>query len=77
MKQVSHRGYLLVEEIMKLRYIVEGKFAATFTASEKVKSQDDANRMVFSLKLLNQKEGYMKYSGFILYDNDNKIIHRY
>lgn len=61
---------------MKLRYIVEGKFSASFTASTKVKSFDEAIRKTVSLSLLNQKAGYMKYSNAILYDDENKIIKR-
>jgi len=61
---------------MTLRYIVEGKHAATFTATTKVKDRDEAIRKCFSLSLLNQKEGYKKYSTPVLYSNDNQLLER-
>lgn len=62
---------------MKLRCITELKHAATFTSSYKCLTQRDADKKVVSLKLLNEKAGYLKYSGFILYDGNNNIVYRY
>jgi hypothetical protein len=65
------------EQKLVLRYVVETKFSATFTASKNLKTEDDVIRLLMSLGLLNFKAGYKKYSNPILYDQDNKIIRRY
>lgn len=62
---------------MKLRYTIEGKFSATFTATKIVKHEGEAIRVALSLLMLNQKEGYKMYSSFILYDNNDQIIKRF
>lgn len=61
---------------MKVRYSVEGRFSATFTASKIVKDMGEAVRVCISLGLLNLKEGYKKYSNPILYDDQNNVIER-
>lgn len=59
---------------MILRYTVEGKFNATFTASTPVKDETEAYRKAISLSLLNSKEKYNKYTRAILYDDNNNKI---
>lgn len=61
---------------MKVRYVVEGKFSSSFTASKKVKDEGEAIRLVMILGLNNLSEGYAKYSNPILYDDNNTIIKR-
>lgn len=68
--------YKTEKELMILRYKIEGKHAATYTGSKKVKDLDDAYRLFVSLALMNQKVGYKKYITATLYDDNNKIIKR-
>lgn len=63
----------LDDKKMKLKYKVEGKFSATFTATTKCKDEPEAHRKVVALGALNLKEGYKKYSNPILYNDDNTI----
>jgi hypothetical protein len=62
---------------MKLRYTVEGKFSATFTASVNVNDYEAAIQQVFYLKIRNHHAGYKQYSNFVLYDDKNKIVRRW
>jgi len=59
---------------MILRYTVETKHKSTFTASKKVDSKNDAEKIRNKLINVNKNEGYSKYSNFILYTNDNILI---
>lgn len=59
---------------MTLRYVVETKHKSAFTASIIVNSENDAKIIYNKLIKMNKKEGYAKYSNFILYDVNNEII---
>lgn len=59
---------------LTLRYSCETKYAKVFTGSKKVKDRAAADAKVSSLLAINIREGYQKYTGFKLYDENNKII---
>ncbi len=62
---------------MKLRWTIEGKHSATFTSSKNVKTKEEADKTVVSLKMQNGHEGYVKNSRFILYDDNNNPVIKY
>jgi len=77
MKSIYNKTSNTLRDKYILRYMVEDRFSATFTATKELKNEDEANKILMSLGLLNLKAGYKKYSNPILYDMDNKIIRRY
>jgi hypothetical protein len=59
---------------MIFRYTVETKHKPSFTASKKVISEEEAESIWKKLRKQNDKEGYSKYSHFILYSDNNKFV---
>ena len=60
--------------VMILRYTVETKHKPSFTASKKVDSENEAQDIWKRLRKLNNKEGYSKYSHFVLYTDNNEFV---
>jgi len=56
---------------MILRYIVEKEGTPTFTATSQCKLKIEAELKVDCLRRINIKTGYIKYSNFKLYTDDN------
>lgn len=59
---------------MILRYTVETKHSLSFTASKTVDSEDEAKDIWKRLRKVNDKEGYSKYSRFVLYNDNNEVV---
>lgn len=60
-----------------LRYVVEAYFNKSFTASKKCKCLSDADKRVSAMKGVHYPDGNKKYSKFIVYDENDKIIKVY
>ena len=63
--------------MMIFRYVVETKHKPSFTASKKVNSEHEAEEIWKRLRRANDKEGYFKYSRFVLYDDDDEFVCSY
>lgn len=62
---------------MILRYIVETTFSKTFTVSKSIKNRKQLEKIIKSLKNINIKCGYKKYSNAILYNDNNEEIEHF
>lgn len=60
--------------MLTLRYAVETRHRPAFTASRRVASIEAAQAKVARLCRENKNEGYIKNSGFSLYDSSNNVI---